>query len=73
MDFDSEDDDGADGSDYVCDYNGPVAEHDALDDEEDGSESEHAECGECDAVGVALRIVAMAWGRYPRTMQRAAA
>ena len=53
VDFDSEDDDGADGSDYVCDYNGPVAEHDALDDEEDGSESEHAECGECDAVGVA--------------------
>ena len=51
VDFDAEYNHRADCCDDVGDYKGPVFEHYALNYEEDGAESEHAECGECDAVG----------------------
>ena len=53
MNFNTEYDDRAYSSDYVGDYQRPVAQCYALNDEENRAEAEHAECRQGYAVGVA--------------------
>lgn len=53
MDFDGEDDDGADGGDGIGDHQRDVGEHDALNHKQHRPESEHQEGRKRDAIRVA--------------------
>lgn len=53
VDFDAEDNQRTDGGDYVCYYQWPVCQGDALYYKEDRAEAEHTECRQGNAVGVA--------------------